>query len=802
MPSFQNIRDRLPYLYRPEDNDQSLVTTWLRAIGTVMDRMSREADDVMRSHWFPYADLASFHPYFLKTRLLENADPLVPQPSDPVVRLFPYIQDLARLAMLLPVPPWEDPPALRESVEEYRLRIRRIVDIYRRGLGTMDILRDMVEAQLPANHAAASPEQSDRPFWLEEFAPLATTSLHAPTRGAPDSLVGPLMRWTVENDGLSPAVPTIYIQGVQPQPGLIDPTSVPLVELYEAGGQKVRVGIGYGVDLLPDQTLRLRPSYHSWLGADNGLLSSESQPTDTDAADPTAPGPWTPVAAAPAGSVAAICQTADRTLWVASNAAGAGTLQGFNGTLWTNGPAGLPVIHALLEDSQALLIGAETGLLRMPLYPSPGPLAATPVAALAGRRVNTIFRASDGKLWLGCDNGAVTLNSDDTVTASPLQNTEVFAIAQDSTGVLDFGSALGLFEWQPAGNAWHWYEGKNSTEQGEQWQPFSSLPANTQPFLPPVKRIWRGRDASLWLGTSNGIARYTATEVAWLEFETRLEAFPDLGVGPVLDLQEDARGLVWFATDRGLFRYEGRDMWQFRAGAWVQMGRADTLYPDVADRGEWRFNRATAQWERFDANWVPFTAAPRSTAEASVTAIAWTTGVMADTGKWDGSSFSDPAPADASKLVVHYKPSEDRIVAGGLPGIPAFPPGASVWRYLALEPPAVIPPPDLPWWTQEGRLIKPPPEPDAPGEGRYDVETPPPPSDFDESVFTYNPAAAVWFEWQSRSPLSVLVRLKKLSASESIDPAVVKRVSEGAQQVRPAGVRVAMAVEETAVSTT
>jgi hypothetical protein len=90
-------------------------------------------------------------------------------------------------------------------------------------------------------------------------------------------------------------------------------------------------------------------------------------------------------------------------------------------------------------------------------------------------------------------------------------------------------------------------------------------------------------------------------------------------------------------------------------------------------------------------------------------------------------------------------------------------------------------------------------EPDAPGEGRYDVLAPPPPSDFDESVFTYNPAAGVWFEWREQAALSVLVRLKKLSEGETIDPVVVKRAADGAQQVRPAGVRVAMAVEETAV---
>ena len=113
-----------------------------------------------------------------------------------------------------------------------------------------------------------------------------------------------------------------------------------------------------------------------------------------------------------------------------------------------------------------------------------------------------------------------------------------------------------------------------------------------------------------------------------------------------------------------------------------------------------------------------------------------------------------------------------------------------------MQPGEFTPPADRPFWTTEGRLVLPPPTPDAPGEGRYDIETPPPPSDFDEAVFAYNPAAGLWFEWNAPRPLAVLVRLKKLTPDEAIDPAVVARVSESAQQVRPAGVRVTLAIEE------
>ncbi len=116
-----------------------------------------------------------------------------------------------------------------------------------------------------------------------------------------------------------------------------------------------------------------------------------------------------------------------------------------------------------------------------------------------------------------------------------------------------------------------------------------------------------------------------------------------------------------------------------------------------------------------------------------------------------------------------------------------------------MEPPGTVSPGPHPWWSTEGRLFPPPPDLDAPGEGRYDITTPPPESDFDRAVFAYNSAARVWFVWEPRAALSVLVRLKKIAPDETVDPAVVDRVWQGIQQVRPAGVRVRLAIEENIV---
>jgi hypothetical protein len=122
--------------------------------------------------------------------------------------------------------------------------------------------------------------------------------------------------------------------------------------------------------------------------------------------------------------------------------------------------------------------------------------------------------------------------------------------------------------------------------------------------------------------------------------------------------------------------------------------------------------------------------------------------------------------------------------------------GESTWRYLSLEPETIPEFKTLPAWTVEGRLIPPPPDLAAAPPGRYDQATPPPPSEYDEAVYAYNPSAKVWFEWQARRLLTVLARLKRRSADEAIDPAILERVRHGIEQVRPAGVRVLLAVEE------
>ncbi len=230
-----------------------------------------------------------------------------------------------------------------------------------------------------------------------------------------------------------------------------------------------------------------------------------------------------------------------------------------------------------------------------------------------------------------------------------------------------------------------------------------------------MRCLHRGPDGSLWIGTEHGLARYVARAAGGLVYETLLEAFPDLGAEPVHTIREDERGLVWIGGERGLLRYDGRDLWQLRGDTWAQLGRADTLYDDtlgLQPRGAWRYDRGTNAWQRFDERtrvWEAPALALRATDEPAVRAIAWSDGVTADLGSWDGTQFTPGgAPVNTADLRMRVKPSPERALAGGIPAVPRLPAGSSTWRYLSLEPAGFVPPDGTPFWTMEGRLIPPP----------------------------------------------------------------------------------------------
>jgi hypothetical protein len=66
----------------------------------------------------------------------------------------------------------------------------------------------------------------------------------------------------------------------------------------------------------------------------------------------------------------------------------------------------------------------------------------------------------------------------------------------------------------------------------------------------------------------------------------------------------------------------------------------------------------------------------------------------------------------------------------------------------------------------------------------------------EDAAFAYPPTARVWLGWEPRGSLAATVRLGRRAPEETVDAAVLDRVWQGLQQVRPAGVRICLAVGE------
>src|SRR4051794_13302996 len=284
---------------------RGLLSSFLLGIGDALDGADRDAALVMHAHWIAFADRALYSPFYLRRRELAGQAP--PDLHDPDLLRFPYVNDLARLGALLPVPPWPS-----ELVEAYRLRIQRIVELHKDGLGTVEALQRMVEIELPVDLTGPA-ETRDRGFLLDEFAPLRTDTLDVSVPGNPLGTVAPLMHWTLDAGGLDPVPAMVQLTGVAPG------AERPALEHFES-----RLALGYRGTVGDGAVLTLAPAFSSWIVTAGGVARAVT-------ADPTAPGPWTPTEDAPA-KVVALAQSVDRVLWAATED---GALARWDGKTWT-----------------------------------------------------------------------------------------------------------------------------------------------------------------------------------------------------------------------------------------------------------------------------------------------------------------------------------------------------------------------------------------------------------------------------------------------------------------------------------
>lgn len=807
MGSFERIAERLPTIYRPEAKGGDELSKILVAAAFLLDLAREETTAILQTHWFRYADQARFQPWFLRTRELEHLP--LPAPTDPAVQLFPYIHDLGRLAALFGILPWQAGVAYRESVEAFRKRINRLVRMFASGLGTVHALRAVVEASLPLHEESGLP-LVDLPFTVEELPAVTVRVNKVAESEIPEEMLGPLRRWTVSNQGSHPAALTVYLSGVSPEPDKTGPTEAPVIELYSAHAITHPVGLAFNGTVAPDKTLRLRPAYYSFAGSAAGVLLAASAPAKDLPASPAPMVPWSSVDPGPDKSVAALCRTADNKLYAAVNDQDgdpevSGRIWAYDGAQWTLLKDILPRIFDLAEEGESLAIATASGLKSLALYADGHEDRLTDIPLGESLLVHAIH-ACDQALWLGTSKGAWRLDQGFGVQKKMFPFAQVYAIAHDDRGATFFGANVGVFQYHPSTDDCFLFQGGGRSETVSDWirvdPEATALPGQTaQLFLPDVRAIRRSADGWLWIGTAAGIARWGACAVVNNVYTTTLAAFPLLGTGTVFAIEEDERGRVWFCTEQGLIVHDGRDFYQISGAECRRLIAADDDQAgQLSGKGIWRFDGASG-WQRYNektGQWSEENGARLTSEARAVFNVAWADGLAADLGVWDGIFFTAEQEIPATEFTVRFKQNRRRIVDGGLPALPRLPRDDSVWRYLMQESWSWPSSEPKQQWSCEGRQLfgdqdLPDPEP-----ARF-LDKNKPQAVFGNMVHAFLPNARLTMAWQEQTPCSVLVRLVPGEDEALIDSVVTDRLWQALNLVRPAGIRIFLAINETIV---
>ena len=188
--------------------------------------------------------------------------------------------------------------------------------------------------------------------------------------------------------------------------------------------------------------------------------------------------------------------------------------------------------HALAEDAQGMLwVGGSGGVFALDTRPTTPRLA---LHLLSGTDVEAIEFDPGQKLWIGGSEGLERYAAG-TLTPVPLSHragkTEVTALAPGMDGSMWIGTAIGMLHVARDGAV---LPLENHGQDGDQRQDGER-----------VDQLFRDRQGVLWVATERGVFRLQGN---------RLQSFvpgSGLAVNRILSLYEDREGDLWVGTDSG-----------------------------------------------------------------------------------------------------------------------------------------------------------------------------------------------------------------------------------------------------------
>ncbi|MBR9971062.1 hybrid sensor histidine kinase/response regulator [Magnetospirillum sulfuroxidans] len=283
--------------------------------------------------------------------------------------------------------------------------------------------------------------------------------------------------------------------------GLVWISSLRGIDRHIAANQRVMTMVPHTQNGLPGDDVRsvtTTKDRRLWLGFRSAGLVLLDPATNSIKTRPD--GRWPKDL--PAGTVQAIADTADGTLWVGQST-GLRKIDLGSGTIQSYPPLADANVWGLLVEGDGLWAGGYMGLAYIPRNGGPPRLYSSvrkDPKTLSDNSVVVIFRDRAQRLWLGTQRGLNLLENPETGTFR-----RIFSDPNDP----------------------------------------ESLPGDS------ITSITQDRFGRLWLATANGICIFDPEQVGKPRF-TRLGAADGLPNGPVLSIIEDSAGMIFAATGDGL----------------------------------------------------------------------------------------------------------------------------------------------------------------------------------------------------------------------------------------------------------
>jgi len=306
--------------------------------------------------------------------------------------------------------------------------------------------------------------------------------------------------------------------------------------------------------------------------------------------------------------VNSILQDREGNLWFSTYGGGVSRYDGKTWITFTakDGLMSNSITRSIFQDREGhLWFGTQNGVSR---YDGKTWTTFTAKDGLANNTVLSIFQDREGYLWFGTQDGVSRYDGKTWVaftTKGELASNTVLSILQDREGYLWFGTnGGGLSRYD--GNAWTTFTNETclilQDREGHLWfrvggvvdrgggvsrydragrrsSESSGMGTFTtftmQDGLPSDQLGWFGsvfqdREGNLWFGTNSGVSRYDGK--TFTTFTTQ-DGLPSNRVGWIL---QDREGVLWFGTvDNGVCRYDGNAFTTFTtadglAGNWVR----------------------------------------------------------------------------------------------------------------------------------------------------------------------------------------------------------------------------------------